>query len=312
MSLNTADCLWDGGDCCKTGQLFNCLDPSHSAKGTGSAKGFLTTSTYPINPRYIASGPVTPRTMSTELFANTYNNFYEYGLSKDISAVALQHSDLHYGPWPIEISGLVANPMILDAADLISMFVLEERVYRHRCVEAWSMVVPWLGFPLGQLLDMVKPRADAKFIRFQSFDSPVEGGYYFPFPYHEGLRVDEAYNELAFIAVGQFGKRLTPQAGAPIRLVVPWKYGYKSIKSLVKIEFVSAQPNTFWSEVNPSEYGFYSDINPKYPHPRWSQASERAMGGSASASVIPTDIYNGYETLVSYMYKNFSGTNHWF
>lgn len=228
-----------------------------------------------------------------EIIAN-YNNYYEFSVYKE--AVASLAKDLKTSPWPIEISGLVRNPMTIDAADLIAKYPAEERVYRLRCVEGWSMVIPWYGFPLHKLLKDLEVKPGAGYITFTTLaDKEQMPGIispYFKFPYVEGLRLDEAMHDLTFLAWGVYQKPLPPQEGAPLRLVVPWKYGFKSSKSIVKIELVKDQPRTFWSDANPMEYGFYSNVNPEVDHPRWSQATERRIGEDQRR---PTLKFNGYD-----------------
>jgi sulfoxide reductase catalytic subunit YedY len=242
------------------------------------------------------------RNLTKEGVSENYNNFYEFSPNKE------QVKDLVGGfvthPWKIEVSGHVKNPGTYDLDDLAKRLNFEERVYRFRCVEAWAMTVPWTGFPLKDLLDMVKPTSSAKFVRFVTFMNPEQAPGqatqpWYPWPYFEGLRMDEAMNELSFLATGIYGKPMPKQHGAPIRLVVPWKYGYKSIKSIVSIELVDRQPPTFWNDLAPREYDFWSNVNPEVPHPRWSQASERLIG---TGERVPTDKFNGYGDYVAQLY----------
>jgi methionine sulfoxide reductase catalytic subunit len=224
---------------------------------------------------------------------SNYNNYYEF--TTDKAGVAPLSQDFKTSPWQVQVYGLVNKPQTFGVEDLIKQFPPEERIYRLRCVEAWSMVIPWLGFPLSKLLQLVEPKSSAKFVRFETFydpkQMPGQTDALYPWPYQEGLRIDEAMQRLTILATGLYGKDLPPQDGAPIRLVVPWKYGFKSIKAIIKIELVDYQPKTLWSTVAPDEYGFYSNVNPNVPHPRWSQASERRIGVS---SRIPTLMFNGY------------------
>jgi sulfoxide reductase catalytic subunit YedY len=208
-------------------------------------------------------------------------------------------------PWKIEVTGLVDKPLTLDADDLIKRMPLEERVYRFRCVEAWAMTVPWVGFPMSALIQELKPKASAKFLRFTTVmrkdQQPGIGeAPYYSWPYTEGLRMDEAMNPLALFVVGMYGKVLPRQNGAPFRVILPWKYGYKSGKSIVKIEFVDKQPTTFWMKSVPSEYGFYSNVRPDVPHPRWSQAAERVLPTMERRKTLP---YNGYERWIEGLYN---------
>ena len=231
-----------------------------------------------------------------------YNNFYEF--STDKQAVAGLSKDFKTEPWTVEVGGLVNNPKTYGIEDLLKMFPQEERIYRLRCVEAWSMVIPWNGFPLASLLKEVEPTSDAKYVRFESVDRPDEmPGQKSPFyswPYQEGLRLDEAMNDLAILATGLYGEMMPNQNGAPIRLVVPWKYGFKSIKSIVKIELVDYQPETLWNTAAPNEYGFYSNVNPQVSHPRWSQNTERRIGDLGRRA---THMFNGYAEQVAYLYE---------
>jgi methionine sulfoxide reductase catalytic subunit len=234
--------------------------------------------------------------------ATTYNNFYEFGTSK--GAPAEKAKNLRLSPWTVSVEGLVAKPRKFAIEEILKFAPLEERIYRFRCVEAWSMVVPWLGFPLNALLNAAQPTAAARYVAFESLYDPAqmpESRYAgIEFPYVEGLRLDEAMHPLTLLALGMYGETLPPQNGAPLRLVVPWKYGFKSIKSIVRIRLVSSQPQTTWNMANASEYGFYSNVNPKVDHPRWSQASERRLGEFFRH---PTQMFNGYGDQVAGLYK---------
>lgn len=237
----------------------------------------------------------------------TYNNFYEWGLAKDQPS-KLANKGWQTEPWTIEIGGLCEKPAQFEVNELIKTIGgIEQRNYRHRCVEAWSMVVPWDGFPLAKLVTLAQPKAEAKFVQFTSFYDPknCEGQRTknFTWPYTEGLTIAEANNDLAFLATGIYGKTLQNQNGAPIRLVAPWKYGFKGAKSLAKIEFVAEQPKTLWNQMAPDEYGFYANVNPEVDHPRWSQASERIIGGGFFAGKQPTKKFNGYEAQVASLYS---------
>ncbi len=231
-----------------------------------------------------------------------YNNYYEF--STDKQAVARLAQDFPTQPWTLEVSGMVNNPKTYAVEDLIKQFPPEERIYRLRCVEAWSMVIPWEGFQLSKLLKEVEPTSDAKYVRFTALmdtkDMPGQKDGFYPWPYQEGLRLDEAMNELAILATGLYGEPLPPQDGAPIRLVVPWKYGFKSVKAIVKIELVAEQPATMWSSIAPNEYGFYANVNPNVPHPRWSQATERRIGELSRRETL---MFNGYADQVAYLYQ---------
>jgi len=232
-----------------------------------------------------------------------YNNFYEFSTNKE--SVNPLSEEFTTSPWTFEVYGMVNNPKTYGIEDLLSQFTQEERIYRLRCVEAWSMVIPWTGFPLANLLKEVEPTSDAKYIRFETVYRPEEmpgqgNSFFYPWPYQEGLRLDEAMNDLAILATGLYGQPLPNPNGAPIRLVVPWKYGFKSIKSIVKIELTNQQPETLWNTVGPNEYGFYSNVNPERSHPRWSQASERRIG---ELSRRPTLMFNGYAEQVAHLYE---------
>ena len=230
-----------------------------------------------------------------------YNNYYEF--STDKTSVAGLAQDLIISPWTVAVGGLVHYPRTYDLDDLMQ-FTQEERIYRLRCVEGWSMVIPWTGFPLAALLKEVEPTSDARYIRFETIYDPVQmpgqNSSWYQWPYVEGLRLDEAMHDLTILATGLYGKSLLPQSGAPVRLVVPWKYGFKNIKSIVKIDLVAEQPTSLWMATAPHEYGFYANVNPEVPHPRWSQATERRIG---ELSRRPTLLFNGYEEEVAALYE---------
>jgi sulfoxide reductase catalytic subunit YedY len=234
----------------------------------------------------------------------TYNNFYEFGTGKD--EPAKYAPAMETSPWTVQIGGMVDRPGAYWVEDILKDVTTEERIYRFRCVEAWSMVIPWVGFPLAQLLEKVGVQPGAKYVSFQTAMLPdVMVGLRSPvleWPYREGLRLDEAMHPLTLIATGLYGKELPEQNGAPLRLVVPWKYGFKSIKSLVSIELTEEQPKTSWNMSNPREYGFYSNVNPEVDHPRWSQATERRIGGGFFAKRIETPMFNGYAEEVAGLY----------
>lgn len=234
-----------------------------------------------------------------------YCNFYEFGTNKSDPP---RYADaMTVSPWSISVTGMTDAAGTYSVADLIDFDALEERVYRHRCVEAWSMVVPWVGVPLAGIIEKLKPTADAKYVEFETYLNKEEmRGVRYPvidWPYIEGLRLDEARNDLAFMAVGVFGKALPKQNGAPLRTVVPWKYGFKGCKSIVRISFTDKEPRTAWNKANSHEYGFYSNVNPNVDHPRWSQASERIIGGRGFNPRRDTDMFNGYEAQVAHLYE---------
>ena len=259
-------------------------------------------SLYPVdrNPRYRVDRPPTPE----ELVTN-YNNFYEFGSSKDIAGKAQR---LPIRPWSVTIDGLVEAPITIGIDELLAKMPLEERVYRLRCVEAWSITVPWSGFPLKALVDFAKPLGSAKYLVMETFLNPeVAAGQkavWYPWPYVEGLTMAEATNELAFIATGLYGKPIPKQNGAPLRLAVPWKYGFKSAKSIVRFTFSDERPVNFWQALAAEEYGFWANVNPEVPHPRWSQATERVLGTDER---VPTQLFNGYAAFVADLYAGLEG-----
>ena len=230
-----------------------------------------------------------------------YNNYYEFTTDKQM--VARVAEGFPTSPWEVEVGGLVRNPDIYDIDALRNDFDHEERIYRMRCVEGWSMVIPWNGFPLSKLLEKVEPTSDAKYVRFQTVEDrehmPGLSSPWYEWPYIEGLRMDEAMNDLTLMVTGMYGEDLLPQNGAPIRLVTPWKYGFKGVKSIVKIDLVAEQPTSLWMAAAPNEYGFYANVNPEVSHPRWSQATERRIGESSRR---PTLMFNGYEDQVAHLY----------
>ncbi|MDJ0647435.1 MAG: protein-methionine-sulfoxide reductase catalytic subunit MsrP [Xenococcaceae cyanobacterium MO_188.B19] len=248
------------------------------------------------------------RPITEEQVAAQYNNFYEFGGNKKIW---LDAQKLPTENWKVEVTGLVKNPQTYDIDDLKQKFPLEERVYRFRCVEAWSMVLPWIGFPMQKLIAAVEPTSQAKYVRFTSFYDPeitTGPGFHIgslPWPYQEGLRIEEMANELAFFAVGIYGHDLPKQHGAPLRMVIPWKYGFKGAKSIVKIEFLDSQPATYWNTIDSREYDFEANVNPNKPHPRWSQATEKfiSTGPGLSWEIKETLPYNGYGEYVASLYS---------
>ena len=264
----------------------------------------------PVKPALVASPAKPTNAPRTDELGDTltpfdsvtnYNNFYEF--STDKQGVAPLSKNFISSPWTVTIGGLVNKPMKIGLEELLKKFTQEERIYRLRCVEAWSMVIPWQGFSLSALLKLVEPKSEAKFVRFETLNDPKqfpgESDHTYNWPYVEGLRIDEAMNDLTTLATGLYGKPLPAQNGAPIRLVVPWKYGFKSIKSVVKIDLVAEQPQSLWMKAGPGEYGFYSNVNPAVNHPRWSQASERRIN---EASRKRTLMFNGYEAQVGALY----------
>jgi methionine sulfoxide reductase catalytic subunit len=270
------------------------------------AKAVLAPLIAPRNQEYRTDRPIT-----SERIGTGYNNYYEFTVVKDrVKDVAVNFKPR---PWQIEFSGHIEKPFKIDVDELIKKMTLEERVYRHRCVERWVVVLPWIGFPMKKLLELAKPTSKAQFVRMVSFLRPGEAigqradnpdqdpGWNALWPYHEGLTMEESSNELAFMVVGVYGKILPNQNGSPIRLHTPWKYGYKSIKAITKFEFVDKKPPTFWNTAVPNEYDFVSNVNPNKPHPRWSQAYDQLV---ETGEVVPTKMYNGYEKYVAHLYKS--------
>ena len=276
--------------------------------GGGLAAGLAGSADEPARPKAARNPDFDPKErLSDEEAATGYNNFYEFSTSK--SRVKDLVGKFRIDPWTVEVAGLCENRFKVDLTSMAKDYPAEERVYRFRCVEAWSMVVPWTGFPLAKILEKAKPTSDARYVAFTTALRPDEmPGIHrladYPWPYTEGLTIEEARHPLAFMATGIYGKPLPKQNGAPVRLVVPWKYGYKSIKSVVRIEFTSKQPATLWNFLNPTEYPFESNVDPKVPHPRWSQATERLVD---TGERIPTRYLNGYADLVGSLYPNRKG-----
>ncbi|PWB65217.1 MAG: protein-methionine-sulfoxide reductase catalytic subunit MsrP [Bradyrhizobiaceae bacterium] len=261
---------------------------------------------YPVrrNEAFTLDRPVTD-----EAINNAYNNFYEFGSSKTVARAA---QALRVRPWTVKIDGMVETPMELGIDDLVRRMPLEERLYRHRCVEAWSMAIPWSGFPLAKLVALARPLSSATHVEMQTFlDSTVASGQrqtWYPWPYTEGLTLAEATNDLAFLVTGAYGKPVSKQMGAPLRLAVPWKYGFKSIKSIVRFHFTDKRPKSFWEALQPAEYGFWANVNPKVPHPRWSQESEEDIGTKERR---PTLLFNGYGEHVAHLYKGLEKERLW-
>ena len=264
-------------------------------------------SLYPAkrNSKYTLDRPLTD-----ERVATGYNNFYEFTLDKQ--RVRFEVDRFKISPWEVKVHGLVNNPKTYDVDDMVRRFPLEERLYRFRCVEAWSMAVPWTGFPMSALIREVDPKPEAKFMRMVTAHRPrempgIRSQPHYDWPYEEAMTIDEAMNELALFGTGIYGKPLPKQNGAPIRAIIPWKYGLKNIKSIVEIEFTKKRPPTLWNKAAPTEYGWYSNVNPKKPHPRWSQAQEKVMAlapsGQLAYSIRPTLMYNGYEAYVGELYN---------
>lgn len=251
------------------------------------------------NPAFADAG----REVTSAEYNTTFNNYYEFGSSKRIAAAA---EKLPIRPWQVIIDGEIEKPLTLEFDDLLKQVTLEERIYRHRCVEAWSMVVPWTGFPVKRLVEIAKPNANAKYLRFETFNKPdvasgQEPGLFtsYPWPYVEGITMAEAMNDLPLLVTGAYGKPVPKSMGAPLRLHLPWKYGFKSIKGIVRISFTEKRPVSFWETLGPSEYGFWANVNPKVDHPRWSQATEQVLD---SGERVPTLLFNGYGEQVASLY----------
>ncbi|MCR0981407.1 protein-methionine-sulfoxide reductase catalytic subunit MsrP [Roseomonas populi] len=245
------------------------------------------------------------RDMTPEKDVSNYNNYYEFGTSKSVASAAQR---LKVSPWSIRFDGLVGTPREIGLEDLLKQVRLEERVYRFRCVEAWAMTVPWTGFPMSELVRLAGPKPEAKYVVFETAAQRdtmpgLRQGWY-PWPYSDGFTMEEARNELAFIATGMYGKPLPPQNGAPIRAITPWKYGFKAPKSIVRVTFQAERPVGYWEKLQSSEYGFWANVNPEVAHPRWSQASERLLGSNER---VPTKLFNGYGEFVADLYRNLQG-----
>jgi sulfoxide reductase catalytic subunit YedY len=259
------------------------------------------------NEKYVLDRPITDEKINTN-----YNNFYEFGTDKYISRTAQQY--LKTRPWMVKIDGMVEKPQEIAIDDLIRKMPIEERLYRHRCVEAWGMAIPWTGFQLSKLVELAKPLSGAKYMRMETFkDSSMAPGQrginsFWPWPYVEGLTMAEANNELAFMVTGAYGKPVSKAQGAPLRLAVPWKYGFKSVKSIVRVSFTDERPKTFWEISGPTEYGFWANVNPQVPHPRWSQATETFL---TTRERRPTLLFNGYGEFVADLYKGLEKERLW-
>ncbi len=275
---------------------------SSSALSTFTNTGFAALNTLPS---FIQSKDHGNEKLTSFKDITSYNNYYEFGTSKSDPQ---DHAHLlKIDPWSISIEGSVAKPLKLDIDELIKLIPIEERIYRLRCVEGWSMVIPWIGIPLNSLLKKVSPTGNAKYVEFVSLKRPSEmigqKDDMLDWPYTEGLRLDEAMHPLTILAVGLYGKVLPKQNGAPIRLVVPWKYGFKSVKAITKIRLVEKMPISTWMKANPKEYGFYSNVNPEVDHPRWTQATERRIGESLLSPRLKTQMFNGYKEEVAHLYQ---------
>ena len=301
LVLNRRGLIKAAGAAAAVGVLSSCGD-SEAASDQDPTAGL-----YPFvrNERYTIERPLTPASTVT-----TYNNYYEFGFDKNIVRPA-QALDIR--PWEISIEGMVEREFTVDIDTLIGAMELEERLYRHRCVEAWSFTAPWSGFPMSALIDYAKPLSGATYVVLKTFlDPSIAAGqrqFIYPWPYTEGLTIPEATNELAFMVTGLYGKPLEKQNGAPIRLVVPWKYGFKSIKGIKQIIFTDEQPESYWEALQANEYGFWANVNPEVPHPRWSQATEEVL---ATGTRVPTQLFNGYGEYVAHLYAGRENERIWF
>jgi sulfoxide reductase catalytic subunit YedY len=256
------------------------------------------------NEKFTLDRPITDEKINTN-----YNNFYEFGSTKNVTRAA---QALKLRPWTIKLDGMVEKEQEIAIDDLLKKVTIEERLYRHRCVEAWSMAIPWSGFPMSQLVEIAKPLSSAKYVRMETFFdkamAPEQRKPYYPWPYIEGLTMAEATNELTFMVTGAYGKPVAKQMGAPIRLAVPWKYGFKSVKSIVKFTFTDQRPKSYWEALQASEYGFWANVNPQVSHPRWSQATEEFIG---TGERKPTLLFNGYGDYVADIYKGLEKERLW-
>ena len=270
--------------------------------GAAWAENDPTAALYPAkkNEKYVLDRALTPEARSSN-----YNNFYEFGFDK---AIASRAQALKLRPWTVKFDGMVEKEKTVGIDDLIAAMPLEERLYRMRCVEAWSMAVPWSGFPMAKLVEFAKPLSGAKYVRMETFldtsVAPMQKQFWYPWPYVEGVTIEEAMNEMAFMVTGVYGKPLLKQFGAPIRLVLPWKYGLKGVKSIVRVSFTDQRPKSYWQVAQGSEYGFWANVNPQVSHPRWSQATEEDIG---TGQRRPTQLFNGYGEYVAGLYKDLQG-----
>nr|WP_321524860.1 protein-methionine-sulfoxide reductase catalytic subunit MsrP [uncultured Cohaesibacter sp.] len=273
-------------------------DPISQTTGTSDFKD----PTMDLYPARLNDSYRVERAITSEDYTGRFNNFYEFGSHKQIAEAAQR---IETRPWTVTIDGMVEKEQVIDIDKLIRSMTLEERIYRHRCVEAWAMTVPWTGFAMAELVRLAKPLSGAKYIRMETFKNADwasgQKQSWYPWPYAEGLTIEEATNELAFLVTGVYGKPAAKQFGAPLRLALPWKYGFKSIKSIVRFSFTDERPVSFWEQLAAEEYGFWANVNPEVPHPRWSQATEQLLG---TKETVPTRIFNGYGEQVAHLYKD--------
>ncbi|MCC7430826.1 protein-methionine-sulfoxide reductase catalytic subunit MsrP [bacterium] len=283
--------------------ILGCIDKNGKQVNAETIKTLIKTPSSELFPKPQNTKFVLDRPLTDEKIAATYNNFYEFTTDKE--KVWELAKNLKTRPWTVEVSGEIRKGGTFGIDDLMKKLPMEERLYRHRCVEAWAMAVPWTGIPMSEFLKMVEPTEKAKFLKFTGFFKPLEAEGqknqpWYTWPYYEGMQIEEANNPLTLLATGIYGKELPPQHGSPIRIVTPWKYGFKSIKSITKIEFVEKQPQTFWNDLAPEEYDFLANVNPKIPHPRWSQETEKMLGTDEKRETL---LFNGYEEFVKHLYN---------
>jgi sulfoxide reductase catalytic subunit YedY len=311
LVFNRRGLLKGAGALALTGAIANCgpaSDTQTVSDEPGGATDDPTASLYPAtrNQAYTID-----RELTSEEIVTNYCNYYEFGSNKD--QPSRYAGVLPIRPWEISFEGMVEEPRKLGIDELIKAMPIEERLYRHRCVEAWSFAAPWSGFPMKALIELAKPTSSAKFVVMKSFMNPTyapaQKEFWVPWPYTEGLAIEEAMSELAFMVTGAYGKPLKKQNGAPIRLATPWKYGFKSAKGIQRFIFTDVRPNTYWMALGPSEYGFWANVNPAVPHPRWSQASEEVLG---TGQRVPTQLYNGYGEEVAHLYANMTASDRQF
>ena len=303
LVMNRRRLLCGAGAIALTGALAACDQATVAQNPESAAAPDPTASLYPFkrNDSYVVDRAMTPEPIVT-----SYNNYYEFGVEKDDPV--RNAGRLPIRPWEISFEGMVEKPIKTDFDALIKQVPLEERVYRHRCVETWAFVAPWSGFPMKALVDLAKPASGAKYVVMKSWlnadVAPAQNQVWVPWPYTEGLTIEEATNDLAFLVTGAYGKPLAKQNGSPLRLVTPWKYGFKSTKGIQRFIFTDERPKTYWMALGPDEYGFWANVNPQVPHPRWSQSSEEILG---TGERVPTQLFNGYGDQVASLYTSLNG-----
>jgi len=312
LVFNRRGLLKGAGALALTGALANCGPASDTQTvSSGEPGGVTDDPTASLYPATRNQAYTLDRALTSEEIVTNYCNYYEFGSEKDDPS--RYAGVLPIRPWEVSFEGMVEEPRKIAIDDLIKAMPIEERLYRHRCVEAWSFAAPWSGFPMKALIELAKPTSGAKFVVMKSFMNPslapAQKEFWVPWPYTEGLAIEEATNELAFMVTGAYGKPLKKQNGAPLRLATPWKYGFKSTKGIQRFIFTDVRPNTYWMALGPSEYGFWANVNPAVPHPRWSQASEEVLG---TGQRVPTQLYNGYGEEVAHLYANMTPSDRQF